>query len=81
MKKVVVKFLKTVSPYQSGEIAGFDPEVAEKLIAEKKAVEYREPKKTGGPSKLTDPVDPADSSAPTDSSKPTDPADPVVNQQ
>lgn len=38
---VPVTFLTTVSPYAKGETAGFAPEIAEKLIKEKKAEEYK----------------------------------------
>jgi len=41
MKKTVIKFLVSVSPYQRGEIAGFDPEQAKKLIDAKKAELYK----------------------------------------
>ncbi|HVL75306.1 MAG TPA: hypothetical protein VM406_04765 [Noviherbaspirillum sp.] len=46
MKKVVIKFTATVSPYQTGEIAGFDEETAKKYIAAKLAVEYKADKKS-----------------------------------
>lgn len=57
----VVKFLESVSPYSKGEIAGFADDVADNLIASKKAVEHKPGKK---PDKTTQATNPAQSNDP-----------------
>jgi len=40
---MLVRFIKGYSPYQTGEVAGFPPEKAEKLIKMKVAEVYQKP--------------------------------------
>lgn len=39
-KKTVVEFVKGNAPYVKGDVAGFDPKVAAKLVEKGVAVEY-----------------------------------------
>jgi hypothetical protein len=45
---VSVKFIRKNSPYNVGEIAGFPPDIAEKLVKRKRAV-YSKPDKEAPP--------------------------------